>query len=221
VLYALDFQSGKTNWVYDAGYPERLTIRAGSAPVVSEGRVIIGIDSGEVMAVAADSGKLLWRYNPAFNDARFHDVVGEMVVRNGRLLMARYDGYVAAIDVAGSERVPVWQDQLPGISSAVMRGSRYYVGAQNGDVYALDTENGGRRVWRAITGATVATMTLVSESTLLVAGTNGRLTALDVATGQILWHDDLGSATVSPPAMFESAIYFTTAMKSVYAYRLK
>lgn len=221
VLYALDFQTGKTLWLYDAGYPEGLTIRGGSKPLFSDGRIILGIASGEIIGVAADTGKLVWRYNPAYNDARFHDVVGDLVARNNRLIMARYDGLVAAVDLGASARSLLWQEQLPSVTTATMRGNGYYVGCINGDVYALDIESGGKRLWRVMTGAPVGNITAVGESTLLVSSTDGRITAIEASQGKILWHDALGASLASPPALFENAIYYATAFKNIYSYQLK
>lgn len=219
-LYALDFQSGRTLWVFDAGFPEGLTVRGGAKPLFHEGKIIFGIASGEILGVAADTGKLLWRYNPAYNEARFHDVVGEMVVRNNKLLITRYDGLVASIDLASPVRSVVWQEQLPGLTTSTFRNASYFVGGLNGDVFALDPDNGGRRLWRSVTGAPVTTIT-AGETTLFVAGKDGRVTALDASSGAMLWHDLLGSSLASPPVLFENAIYYTTGLKSVYGYKLR
>lgn len=220
VLYALDFQSGKTLWLFDGGYPEGLTIRGGAKPIHHDGKILFGLASGEIIGVAADSGKLSWRYNPAYNDARFHDVVGEMIVRNNKLLITRYDGLVAAIDLGSSVRSVTWQERLPGLTTSVFRGDRYYVGGLNGDVYALDPDNAGRHLWRQMTGAAVTTLT-AGETTLYAAGAGGRVTALDLATGNLVWADRLGSSLASTPALYENGVYFSTGLKSVYAYRLR
>jgi outer membrane protein assembly factor BamB len=155
VLYAIDFQTGKTLWVYDGGFPDGLSIRAAAKPVAFDNKVIFGTASGELIAVTAETGKLAWRFNPAYTTARFHDYVGEMVVRSGKLIVARYDGLVAAIDLAGSQRNILWQEKLPGITASAYRGDKYFVGALNGDVYALDPDNAGRRIWRQMTGTSV------------------------------------------------------------------
>lgn len=219
VLYALDFQSGKTLWLYDGGFPEGLTIRGGVKPIVHDNKILFGVSSGEILAVNIDSGKLVWRYNPAYNDARFHDIVGEMIVRNNKLVIARYDGLVAAIDLGSSVRNIVWQEQLPGLTTAAYRGSRYYVGGLNGDVYAVDPDS-GRRLWRAVTGAPVTNI-VAGESTLFVSGAEGRVTALDAGSGDVVWHDKVGTSLAAPPILHDDAIYFATGMKALYAYKLK
>ena len=141
-----------------------------------------------------------------------------MVVRGGKLILTRYDGLLAALDLAGSVRSVVWQDQLPAIATSLFHNGRIYVGGVNGDIYAYDVE-GGRRIFRTATDAAVMSMT-ASENVLYVGGANGRVTALDAAAGQIIWHDKLGSPLASTPVIYENVIYFMTGLKSVYGYRL-
>lgn len=219
VLYAVDFQSGKTIWLFDGGFPDGLTIRGGARPVIHDNKVLFGIATGEILAVNVDTGKLIWRYNPSYNDARFHGVVGEMVVRNNRLIITRYDGLVAAIDLNSAVRNVTWQEQFPGLTTSAFRGNRLYVGGLNGDVYALDAD-GGRRIFRAVTGAAVTSIS-AGETTLFVAGHKGRVTALDAANGNLLWDDAVGGALASPPVLFEDGIYYATGVKSIYAYKLR
>jgi outer membrane protein assembly factor BamB len=219
VLHALDFQTGRTLWLFDGGFPEGLAIRGGARPIVHDNKILFGIASGEILAVQAETGKPVWRYNPAYNDQRFHDVVGEIVVRNNKLILSRYDGLVAAIDLASSVRTLAWQQQLPGLSSSAFRNGRFYVGGLNGDVYAIDPDT-GRKVWRTITGKPVNTLT-AGETQLFVGGAEGRVTALDASNGHVLWHDELGTAVASAPILVEDAIYYATGMKGIYAYKLR
>lgn len=218
VLYALDFQTGKTLWLFDGGFPDGLTVRGAARPIVHDGKVIVGLASGEIVAVAADSGKLAWRYNPSYSDARFHDIVGEMAVRSGRLVVTRYDGLLATIDLGSSVRSVTWQEQLPGIATSIFHNGRIYVGGINGDVSAYDVE-GGRRIFRTPTDAAVMTLA-ASENVLYAAGAGGRVTAFDASTGAILWHDKLSNPIASAPVIYDNAIYFMTGLKSVYSYRL-
>jgi outer membrane protein assembly factor BamB len=106
------------------------------------------------------------------------------------------------------------------VTTSTFRGDRFFVGGLNGDVYALDPDNAGRRLWRAVTGAAVTTLT-AGETSLFAAGAGGRVTALDVQTGAYQWYDRLGSSLASPPILFENTLYFTTGMKSLYAYRIR
>ncbi|MCX6124597.1 MAG: PQQ-binding-like beta-propeller repeat protein [Proteobacteria bacterium] len=190
VAYSLDANSGKRLWVYDAGFPEHITVRRPPAPLVFEDRMIFGIASGELVALKANDGKVSWRYNPLYVDGRFHDPVGEMILSNGKLLIARYDGLVAQIDM-GPDRKVVWQDKTTSVSTSTFRGGRYYVGLVSGDVVAYDTSN-GRVIWRTNTAATPSFIS-VGETTIYSVATDGRMFALDMSSGDIIWIEDLGS----------------------------
>lgn len=219
VLYSIDFQTGKTNWLFDAGFPDGLAIRAGVTPVVHDGKILLGTASGEIVAVSLQSGKLLWRYNPAFNDSKFHDFVGEMVVRSNQLLVTRYDGLVAAVDLASSERRLVWQTQLPSCATSTFRNGRYYVGAVNGVLHAFDAST-GRQVWESQTGSAV-TFIAAGEASVHAVGGNGRLTAIDTIDGSILWHDDVAGEIAAAPFLHDGTLYLATGMRNIYAWKLQ
>jgi len=218
-LYAIDFQTGKTLWLYDGGFPAGLTLRNGAAPLVHDNKVLFGLTTGEILAVNFETGKLLWRYNPAYNDHRFHDVVGELVVRSNQLLMTRYDGLVAAVDLATDKRV-VWQEQLPAVATSTFRNGRYYVGCVNGDVYGFDAAS-GRRIWPGPiqTGAAVGSI-MPGEEVIYTIGSNGRITAFEAATGRNSFADDVGGEVVSGPIVYANSFFVATGLKNLYSYRL-
>ncbi len=221
VLHAIDFQTGKIHWLFDGGFPDGLSVQGGVKPIIHDGKILFGVANGEVLAVDAETGKLAWRYNPAYNDQKFHSVIGEIVVRNNKLLMTRYDGLVASIDLASSIRAVSWEETVSGLTTSTFRNGRYYVGTVTGEVIALDPDKPGKKqVWRTVAGSPVVSI-VAGETTLYIGGSEGRVTALDAASGEILWHDKLGSSIFGPPALFESSIFYSTGLKSIYAYKLK
>jgi outer membrane protein assembly factor BamB len=218
VLYSIDFQTGKPNWLFDAGFPEGLTIRGGVVPVVHDNRVLLGTASGEIVAVDQQTGKSLWRYNPAFNDSKFHDLVGELVVRNNQLLVTRYDGLVASVDLASSERRLVWQNQLPSSATSAFRNGRYYVGTVSGVLHAFDAST-GREVWQTVTGTSVGHI-VAGEAVVYAVGSNGRLSAIDTVSGSILWHDDVAGEVASAPFVHDVALHVATGLRNIYSWKL-
>lgn len=217
VAYGIDVASGKRLWVYDAGFPEHITVKRPPAALVYEGRVIFGIASGELVALKADDGKLAWRYNPLYVDYRFHDPVGEMVLMNGKLLLTRYDGLIAEVDMSGDRRV-IWQEKTISVSTSTFRGGRYYAGLVSGDVIAYDAAN-GRSVWRTATGATPSYL-IVGESHLYAIATDGRIFAIDITSGEIAWIEDLGSRVAAPPIVTNDRMYISTGLRNVYGFKL-
>jgi len=219
VLYAIDFQSGKTLWIFDAGFPDGMNIQGAAKPIFYDNSILFGVTNGEVLSVNASTGKLRWRYNPYYTDARFHDVVGEMVILKSNLLLTRYDGLIASIDLESSTRKVVWQEKLPNIATSAFRNNRYYVGALNGDIYAFDAVT-GKRVWRVVTGTALSTIT-AGETAIFVTGSNGAVFAIDANLGVIKWHDDLGGAILSQPVLGEDHLYIATGIRNIYKYRLR
>ncbi len=219
VLYGIDYQTGKSLWLFDAGFPDGLTVQGGAAPVVSGDMVIAGLASGEVVAAGLQNGKQSWRANPVVSDARFRDVVGEMQVRDGILYLTRYDGVVAAVDIQTSDTRTVWQEKYPAIATSTVRNGRMFIGCVNGDVIALDQNNQGRQLWRTVTGAPPTTLT-AAETRVVATSSNGRVTSMDIQSGATQWNDSTGYSVTAQPLFMQDGIYFLTGLGNAYGYRL-
>jgi outer membrane protein assembly factor BamB len=219
ILYAIDYQTGKTTWLFDGGFPASLAVRSLSAPVAYNNSVYYGSAAGEIIAVNLQTGKLDWRYNPEFSNDRFHDVVGELVILNNRLLVSRYDGLVAAISLTGKDRRMLWNQKIPTISASAFRGDRYYVACINGDVYAYQVAD-GTLIWRVATGAAVSQLT-AGERSLYLSGSQGRVTAVDIASGKIEWTDDLNGRITTPGFYIDRDLYFATGSRNLYGYKIR
>jgi outer membrane protein assembly factor BamB len=221
VIYAIDYQTGKSLWLFDAGFPEGLTVGGGPAPVVWADALVVGLANGDVVGINLQSGKEVWRSTPPAGEARFRDVVGELFVRDGTLFVARYDGSVTALDIkdAKGEARTVWQEKFPAIAVVTHRNGKMFLGCVNGDVLALDELNQGRQLWRIANGGSVSTLT-AAESRILSTTSDGRIFAMDMQTGELIWHDSVGYAVFAAPLFMDDGIYFITGLGNVYGYRL-
>jgi outer membrane protein assembly factor BamB len=221
-LFSLNFQTGKSNWVYESNQAaQRLTLRHAASPVVANGKVYLGISDGEVHAVDQSSGQLLWRVNPAYSDVRFQDVVADMMIQGTKLIVARYDGILASLELEGSpsDRV-VWKNQYPSLTVAKLHDGIVYAGGLNGTVFALEALS-GKQLWSMQTGQSVDSLT-VGDKVLYAAGTKGRISALALRnSGEVLWSDDVESSFAFDPIVFEGKIYFISPMKLLYGYKLQ
>lgn len=218
VAYSIEAASGKRLWVHDAGFPDMVTVRRPPAPVIHDGRMIVGLASGELLALKIEDGKRLWRYNPFYQEARFKDVIGEMIIHNGKLLLSRYDGLIAIVDI-NQERQVIWQDRQTSVSTSTFRAGRYYVGLTSGEVLAYDAST-GRINWRAQTGTTPSFM-IASETHIYVIGTNGRVSSLDIGTGDYQWGDDMGSRIGTAPIVTGNKMFVVTGLHNLYGYQIQ
>jgi outer membrane protein assembly factor BamB len=218
VAYAVDGISGKRLWVHDAGFPDKITVRRAPAAIVQDGRLIMGLTSGDILALKIEDGKQVWKYNPFYQETRFTDFVGELIVHNGKLLITRYDGLIALVSV-DQERQVIWQDVQSSASTSTFRAGRYYVGLTNGEIIAYDATS-GRISWRTQLSTTPAFI-VASETGLYVIGNSGRVSALDIATGGALWYDDLGSRIATAPIISGNKMFVATGLHNLYGYIIK
>ena len=218
-MFAVDFQSGRTLWVYDAGATSALIVSGAASPNVSENVVYLGTPEGSIHAVSLSSGTKIWEYNPKFSDFRFHEIVGETVVANKKLLLSRYDGIVASIRISENLREIDWEKKLPSITTSAFHAGIYYVGGLNGNVYALDSAT-GKELWNTPTFETVKSIT-VGEKVAYIGGAEGRITAINLFDGKPIWFDDIDGTINKRPIVFDNYVLFGTGLKVFYAYKIK
>jgi outer membrane protein assembly factor BamB len=183
-----------------------------SSPAVAEGRVIVGSADGAVYAFDARTGRRLWRR------ATEGPVYASAAVARGIVAIASGDGTVYGLDArTGAVR---WRFALPpgdtafAQSPAATDGERFYLGAWDRHLYALDAAT-GREAWRrqctersfayspAIGGPAVG------GGRVFVPSNDNVLHALDAATGAPLWKAtaDGDKFGYSSPALSRGRIY--------------
>ncbi len=217
-LYAIDFQTGQSLWVYDTGSATNLLLRAGVGPVVSGSEVFIGTTEGDVRSVSLNSGKENWKLEPGREDFRFKDIVGEIGTGNHQIYVARYDGLVFGVDTLHKPSDVLWKENFPSVTSSAYRDGTLVIGCINGDLIALQAST-GRQIWKVNIGPTIKTITM-GEKTIFVGGSQGRVTAVGSANGQLIWHDDLQGVLTRQPVVADDQIYFATGLKVLYGYKM-
>jgi outer membrane protein assembly factor BamB len=184
-LVALDKGNGKVRWT------AKTKDYCHSSPTVAGELVLVGSADGAMHAFDRRTGRERWKF------ATGGPVYASAAVANGLAVFGSGDGIVYGVDLAsGKER---WRYALPKgntsfvQSPAATDGERFYLGAWDKFLYALD-RNGqllwrrdcvGERSWAyspAIGGPAVS-------SALVVVPANGNnLCAFDPKTGEPLWN---------------------------------
>lgn len=184
VLYAFAARDGRALWrAQTDGYLH-------SSPAIAGSNVMVGSADGSVYAFSRDHGRLRWRVptkGPVYGSA---GVAGNIAA------IASGDGVIYGIDHrSGSIR---WRYALdPGPSAfaqspAVTDGKRFYIGAWDQNVYALDAGT-GKEVWRyraterGFYFSAAITRPAVSAGRLFVPSNDNTLHCIDTRTGTRLW----------------------------------
>lgn len=183
-----------------------------SSPVLADGRIVVGSADGWVYAFRARDGRRLWARRTG------GPVYASAAVAKGVAAIASGDGTVYGLNLAdGAVR---WTFALPPSPSAFAQspagtnGERFFIGAWDRHVYALDAATGAL-AWRqpgtdrsfayspAIGGPAVG------GGTVYIPANGNVLHAFDAATGATRWTytspgDKVG---YSSPALVDGRIY--------------
>lgn len=177
--------------------------RLAGGPGVGAGLVVVGSSDGEVAALAADDGRILWNVT----------VGGEVnvaPVTDGRVVIVRLaNGQIVALDAAtGVQRwyadQPAPSLSLRGSGRPLLDGDRVYAGFDNGKVAAYDAQRGAL-LWESPLAtpsgrSEIERLVDVDGVMRLAAGElyavayHGRAASLDAESGRPLWQRDLSSS---------------------------
>ena len=184
VLYAVNARTGAMLW--QGATRDYLH----STPMIAGDRVIVGSADGSVYAFRRKDGKLLWRVPTE------GPVYGSAAVANGIAAIASGDGCVYGISAdTGEVRWRYTLDPGPSAfvqSPAVTDGKRFYLGAWDQNVYALDVQT-GKEVWRYLASdrgfyfsAAIARPALHGER-LFIPSNDNTLHCIDTQRGAAVW----------------------------------
>jgi outer membrane protein assembly factor BamB len=201
--------SGRIRWRTKIGPSE-------SSPLVSGKYLYVGDWRGNVYALQARTGAVLWR---AKTDGR---VKAALALSGGRVYVGAYDGRLYAFDARTGRRI--WrsssQTRLAGLgnfySTPAVAYGRVYLGSTDGKVYSFGATSGKLR-WSQDTGGYVYASPAVWRRRILVGSYSGRFYALDAATGDVRWRFDANGPISGSPTVLDGVVYFATLKERTYA----
>ncbi|AQA19669.1 outer membrane protein assembly factor BamB [Halioglobus japonicus] len=193
---AISRERGKQVWKTD------LEMALSGGVGVSGDALLLGSSDGSVLKLDASNGDLLW-------STRLQGEVLAPPQGNGRVVVAQtYDGKLQGLDFATGERLWTYDSNVPvltirGTSTPILYNNTVYAGFANGRVLAFDAQTGaidwevrvaisqGRSEIERIVDVD-GTMALVG-SELYAASYQGRVVAIDAASGRKIWQKDVSS----------------------------
>jgi outer membrane protein assembly factor BamB len=163
-------------------------------PVVfHEGILLLISEGGVVEAFAVESGELIWKLGLPGKDLHPPGITP------AGLLFAARDGSILIVESATGNILEEKQSPSPIELRPVIEGDVAYFATSVGLVVAYDYV-AGLELWRTETKEPVQALSLGGEL-LVVSGSGGTLTAIDLPSGEIKWRF-LGSGTFEAPASF-------------------
>lgn len=212
-VFGLDAATGKRRWLYEQSMPA-LTLRGTGSPLLIPGQlVLVGLDTGRLVALAPDSGRLYWDAVVAAPRGRSDlerlvDVDADPVLYRADVYAASYNGRLVAID-ANSGRTR-WERPLSVYAGLAVDSERVYATDTDQRVWAFDRFTGAT-VWRqdALRGLRLTGPAVVGDY-LLVGDDAGYLNWLALRDGSLQRRQRIGGAFVAAPLVHDGSIYLLT-----------
>ena len=182
-LYAFDLTSGDVAW--KVPFPRGVA----ATPLLLGSRLVVVSAEGEVAAVEAKSGTVLWRVSPAGALKERH--VSSPALAANRILFADNIRHVLALDP--SNGATLWKTTLQGRpnTSLIAIGGDLVAGTDDGYLNWIDVKSGALKKRTKLGGMPYGTP-IESEGLLFILVSTGRskLLALDLASGKVRWEQE-------------------------------
>jgi outer membrane protein assembly factor BamB len=199
----------KVLWTWEAG--EAIE----SSAAIANGTVFVGVASGELVALALDSGAVRWKYPVNLG-------VGESspAVAGGKVFVGDLEGVFHAVHVADGTRAWTFKTGSEIKSSPVVVGTRVLVGSYDGVLYGLNVADGSV-AWKVKTDNYVHGTPAVADGVAYFAGCDEVFHAVRVSDGRELAKTPFGAYTGASVALDRHIAYFGTFDNEVLAFDLQ
>tara|TARA_R100001443_G_scaffold85495_1_gene92091 strand:+ start:48889 stop:50064 length:1176 start_codon:yes stop_codon:yes gene_type:complete len=233
IVVAKNLSNGRTLWSFDLrteGSSSLLsrfssdTARIAGGVAFNNNMLYLGTEDGEVFALNAQDGQLLWRV------AVKGEVLTSPAVGEGLVVVATTAGNLVALDPATGEQRWIFEDEQPaltirGLSEPVIESGGVLYGSGTGRVGVLIAER-GYQAWEEVIASPQGSTDLsrlvdVDAKPIVVAGTvytiayNGELVALELRSGRQLWKRDY--ASFRNMAVAGTVLYLVDSTGGIYA----
>lgn len=222
-LYAFDKKTGKQSWIYDHGSPG-LILRSGSAPIVSNDKLIVGFADGKLDLIDTENGRLLWQRIVSLPHSgsaveQMNGIDANPVVRDGVIYVATFQGHIAAVRLNNGEII--WRKPFSTYSGLALDGNKLYASDSKGQVWAFDKRTGSV-FWlqKQLAGRTVGAPSVVGKALALGDGL-GYLHFLSLENGDFMARLKVGYAKVqAPPVASSNQLYVMADDGEVIDYKV-
>jgi outer membrane protein assembly factor BamB len=229
-LVALAEDDGRRLWSY-AGESDSAGLLGGSTPAVLGNTVITTDSSGNLFALRAETGKLLWSDNLAGaargdSIATMADIRGRPVIDRDMVFAISNSGTMVAIDLRRGDRV--WDKDIGGTQEPWVAGDFVYVLDNDNQVLCLNRADGRVKWVQALPAfenpqerknPIYWSGPLLAGDRLVVSGSSGIALSISPYSGDILGQIELPARSHLAPVVAGSAIYFLSDSAELMALR--
>ena len=204
-LHALSVETGNVCWQYQTGGPVQ------AQPVVDREQVLVGSGDGYLYCLDLPTGILIWKTDCAGG------IAGAVALAEQIVVVGTIKGRLLGIDRGTGRRL-----FMVGTEAAVMGPAlavddhTVTVGCDDGSQYVLEV--GEPEECRTIeVGGLLRLRPIIEGRRIYVAGSNGRIMAVDLESGEQLWKQKLNETLTSGLAADDRYLYVGTSTGDLFA----
>lgn len=179
----------------------------------SEGGVIAGMETGEVLAMNAQTGDLLWSFSSGA------PVRSNIMCSQGKILFGNDEGGLFALDNRG-RLTGRFQAEGPIGKNLEVFGSTIFFGTEDRYFYALNLAK-LKKKWRRSLGGPVRVPPAGDGRNLFVSCWNGVLYCLSQKSGSVVWWKPLPSRSMYRPELVDNRMLATSFSPRLVGYLKK
>jgi len=229
-VVALNAATGDELWNY-SGISEVASLLGGASPAVDSGVVVAPFSSGELVALKAENGRVLW--TDSLTSRRRTDVVstlahirGRPIIDRGRVFAISHGGLMVAIDLRSGRRI--WDKEIGGLASPWVAGDYIFLLTNDAEVAALSRNNGSVYWVQALprfeypeekNNPIVWTGPVLASDRLIVTGSHGEVYSVSPYSGDVMGKVEMPSGISVPPIVADGSVYFLSDNATLVAYR--
>jgi outer membrane protein assembly factor BamB len=205
VVHAFNLKTGAPLWTYTLGDKKNKASLFGGGVSYDGGKVYATNGVGDVAALDAGTGNLLWKVRPG------GPLRGAPSIGNGSIYVLSQDNQLYALSqadghVVWTETASLESQGVFGVAAPAAAAGSVVAGFSSGELNAYRYEN-GRTLWQdALSRTTITTSVsslsdidadpVIDQGRVYALGQGGRMVAIQLDTGQRLWEQDFaGIAT--------------------------
>jgi outer membrane protein assembly factor BamB len=190
--------------------------RSEASPLVHNGKVFFGAESGDLFALDAETGHDVWHIDTAGS------VKGGVAYHDGTVYVGDYAGHMYAI--RASDGTVKWDTTDLGVgfgrsgrfyATPAVAFGRVYAGNADGRVYSFEASTGDI-AWTHSTGAAVYASPVVADTpgtppTVYIGSADHHLYALNADSGGEIWNADVGGLVSGSGSVVGDVVYVSDA----------
>lgn len=214
----------KTSTIPESGYTQPF----GGGVSVEGDRVYAATAHAEVLSLDAKTGEILWRHRTS------GPVRTAPAIKDGRLFVVTVNNQCEAYDAASGELLwthvgMIETAGLLGAASPAVGENVVIVPYSSGEVYALRSDNGfplwseslmvSGRLDPLASLSHIKARPVISGGKVFIMGHSGRMAAIDLKSGQLVWQADFGG--IRSPAVSREFLFALTGGNQLVAVRQK